>query len=60
MQGERDGAGGAEEGRESAGELEPKNRNGKHPGRQKEREYVEAGRSSRRLAGLKKPDAKRN
>lgn len=51
------GAGGAEEGGGSAGELEPKSRNGKHPRRQKEREDREAGRSSRCLAALKKPDA---
>lgn len=51
------GAAGAEEGRGSAGELETESRNGKHPRRQKERGDREAGRSSRCLAALKKPDA---
>lgn len=51
------GAWAPEEGRERAGELEPKSRNGKHLRRQKERENREAGRSNRCLAALKKPDA---
>lgn len=45
------------EGRDCAGELEAKSRDGKHPSGQKERENRPAGRSSTCLAALKKPDA---
>lgn len=45
------------EGRDCAGELEAKSRDGKHPSGQKERENRQAGRSSTCLAALKKPDA---